>query len=457
MREEKSQNKGVLISCMATGFLITFVGSALNLSIPDIGMSFQASAQNVGWVITCYVLFSSAFAVPFGKAADIVSRRPIYIWGNIIFSLGLLWSALAGSLGMLLVARAFTGFGAAMIFSSNIAILVCAYPANMRGKMLGLATASVYAGLSLGPVLGGICNHYVGWRGVLYVTFGVSIVSCLLAWLKTPKDGEGRRFHAKSFDFGGSFLFVAMLIAALVGFSSMESYRYWWIIALAGLVFGIAFVKWELSTENPVVKVGLFIKNPAYGRFNLVALLNYGSTFTTIYFASIYLQVVKGFSSQVAGIILLAQPLIMTILSPLSGRLSDKYSPYLFVRLGMIICAVALLGFSALSVDTPVWGLMGVLALTGVGTSIFGPPITNLVVSGVEKEDYGVATSMLATMRNIGQTVSMAIVTVVVGVYMGDLALNQATPQLLTRTMHGCFLIFAGVCAVGTLISSKRK
>ena len=164
-----------------------------------------------------------------------------------------------------------------------------------------------------------------------------------------------------------------------------------------------------------------------------------------------------GYSSQAAGFILIAQPALMAILSPYTGRLSDRISPFKLASFGMGLCAAGVLIFAFVGMNTPLWVIIGALVITGIGFAFFSSPNTNAVMACVEAKDYGVASSILATMRSIGHTSSMVIVTVIVSRYMGSQALSDAQPELLIRTMHTAFLIFAGICAAGVFISLKRK
>ncbi len=189
----------------------------------------------------------------------------------------------------------------------------------------------------------------------------------------------------------------------------------------------------------------------------MAALLNYGATFAISYLMSIYLQVVMGYSSQASGLILIVQPVLMAVLSPYAGRLSDRVSPFKLASFGMALCAAGVLIFAFVGLHTPLWVILAALVVTGIGFAFFSSPNTNAIMACVEQKDYGVASSILATMRSIGHTTSMVVVTLIVSRYMGSKALADAEPQLLIKTMHTAFWIFTVICAVGVFISLKRK
>lgn len=451
---EKKQ-KSTLLVVVITAFITTFTGSALNLSVPAIGEEFQVSASLVGWIVTAYMLTSAAFSVPFGRVSDIASRKKILVVGIFIFSSCSLFAAFSWNIQSLLAIRALQGFGAAMIFSTNIAVLISAFPGAARGKMLGYATASTYIGLSAGPVIGGVFNHYLGWRSIFWVTFAVGAIVFFIAWKKLPKDE--RQLEKTNIDLIGNILYILMIPSVLYGLSAFSTSLLAKIILPIGLVLVLWFGRHELKVNNPIVELRLFANNLSYTFSNIAALLNYGATFAIGYLLSIYLQVVMGYSSQMAGIILIAQPVVMAALSPFAGKLSDRFSPFKLASFGMASCAVSLLVLSFISEAFPLWIIIAALIIAGIGFAFFSSPNTNAIMACVDKTEYGVASSLLATMRNIGHTSSMAIVTVVVGIYMGNQALAEAEPELLIRTMHASFLIFTGICAVGTVFSLKRK
>jgi len=433
---------------LITAFVTTFTASALNLSIPNMGHEFNASARFIGWVVTAYMLAVSALSVPFGRFADLTNRKRILTIGILVFAVASLISAFAWNIMILILLRVLQGIGGAMIFSTNTAILISAFPGNQRGKVLGYFVAATYIGLSTGPVVGGILNHYLGWRSIFLFTFLLSAIVSYIAIKRLPSSSikiEG------NFDISGNALYILTIIFIMYGLSTLSTGGYPLPLIILGIVFLVFFILHEKRTSNPIINIGLFA-NPTYTASNVTALLNYGATFAIGYLMSIYLQVVMGYSSQIAGMILIIQPIIMAIGSPYMGKLSDRVAPYKLASIGMGICALGLLFFAFISAATPLWVIILALVIAGTGFAVFSSPNTNAVMACVEKEDYGVASSVLTTMRSLGQTTSMAIVTMIVGMYMGNQSLSEASPLLLIETMHTAFKIFVGICIFGIFI-----
>ena len=190
---------------------------------------------------------------------------------------------------------------------------------------------------------------------------------------------------------------------------------------------------------------------------NLAAFLNYGATSALGYLMSLYLQLIRGFDSQAAGLILISQPLIMALLSPYTGRLSDRISPHKLASFGMGFCALGLFIFIFIAADSPLVFVILPLVVVGLGFAFFSSPNTNAVMTCVEQRDYGVASSILATMRNLGQSGSMAIVTFIIAGFLGNTPLGEADASAIMYVMRICFIVFTCLCTVGIFISLKRN
>lgn len=460
-RVEKDLRRAVITVVVITAFITTFTGSALNLSIPDIGSQFGASAGRMGWLVSGYTLSVAAFSVPFGRLADITSRRNVLIAGIALFVACCIAALLSGSMAMLLISRVMQGVGAAMIFSTNTAVLISAFPGEQRGRALGYSLASTYVGLSAGPVIGGALNHNFGWRSIFVFIGILGVMALAAALMKLPAEkrtephapGAGRR----SFDAEGNVIYMISIFLLMYGLSEAGNGAVYIAVAAAGAAAGIIFVSHEMKSADPVVDIRLFRENKGYAFSNLSAMLNYGATFAISYLISIYLQVVMGYSSQTAGLIMIFQPLIMALLSPVAGRLSDRFSPFRMSSLGMALCAAGTFMFIFTGLQTHLVFIIAALVVTGLGFAMFSSPNTNAVMSCVEKEDYGVASSILATMRSIGHTFSMVIVTITVTVLASDMALADVPADVLIKVIRVSFIVFTAICIAGVFISLKRE
>ena len=451
--------KRILLVTVVTAFMTTFMGSALNLSIPSMEADFQVGAALIGWVITAYTLTVAAFSVPFGKLADVIGRRKILHCGLVLFWCFTLCCFFAGNIWLLLVFRILQGIGASMIFATNNPILISVYPPTERGRVLGMSTAAVYVGLSVGPVVGGFLNHHFDWHSIFMLTMILATASLYLEMKHIPAELDAAQAASKGpkTDLAGNLLYIVCIAITLYGLSSLSTLRYGWAILLTGLLLGAAFVKAEAKAENPVIRISMFTEDKAFAFSNIAALLNYGATFAISYLMSIYLQVIMGYTSQTAGLILIAQPLMQALFSPMMGKLSDRIPPYKLATAGMSFCVVGLILFAMVGLETSIIFIIAALMLSGFGFALFSSPNTNAVMSCVQPKDYSVANSILSTMRSVGQSSSMAVVTIVVGMTMGSQALTAAEPDTLVHTMHIIFSIFIALCLVGVVLSMQRR
>mgnify|MGYP000984427705 CR=1 FL=1 len=440
---------------MITSFITTFTGSALNLSVPAIGEEFNAGVVSLGWIINGYILASAALSVPFGRLADITSRKIVLVIGILIFSVCSGGAAFVATIKALIIFRVVQGIGAAMIFSTNQAVLISAFSPEKRGKVLGFSIAATYTGLTAGPVVGGLLNHYFGWRSIFILTFGIGLIVFIIAAKKLPQAGIGD--NGKNVDIIGSLLYVFTITSIMYGFSAYSTTNFAKLLIPLGVLFFILFVYHELRISSPIVQIRMFKNNIGYLLSNIAALLNYGATFALGYLLSIYLQIIKGYDSQLSGLILISQPLIMAVLSPYAGKLSDRISAYKLASFGMALCSLGLFSFIFVSESYPLPLIIVNLVIVGLGFAFFSSPNTNAVMSCVEPKDYSVASSILATMRTIGHSASMAVVTFIVAQKMKDIPLSEAEAPLLIETMRIAFIIFTCLCTIGIFISLKRK
>lgn len=438
-----------------TSLMTAFMGSALNLSIPHMGDYFGASATTVSWIITGYMLSIASMSVPFGKLADTTGRRRIFLMGIMGFTLSCGLATVAWEIWFILILRVIQGISAAMIFATNTAILLSIFPPGERGKVLGNLTAGVYVGLSAGPVIGGMLNHYLGWQSIFLVSCVMGTVAFIIAFRHLPK--QEKLEVEKKHDVLGNILYIAMILCVMVGFSGISTVKYSWVLLILGAMLTGAFVLVELRATNPVIQVRIFRKNPVYTLSNLTALMNYSATFAIGYLGSLYLQLIMGYTSRAAGLILIAQPVVMAILSPVAGRWSDRIAPYKLASLGMVFCAVGLVIFAFVGAHWPLWVIVMALLVTGMGFALFSSPNTNAVMSCVKRENYGIASSILTTMRSLGQSSGMAVVTLIMGFSMKNTPLSEAPPEVLLETMHIGFFVFTGLCIAGIFMSLKRN
>ena len=306
----------------------------------------------------------------------------------------------------------------------------------------------------LGPALGGFLNHQLGWEYIFYFSALLGLVTFLFA--ATKLKGEWADAAGEYFDFSGAVIYITGIAAMIYGFSSISSSFWAKFVFGAGLVLLAAFVWHEAKLIHPLMDVRQFSRNVIFAFSNLAALINYSATFALGFLLSLYLQIVRGFDSQFAGLILLSQPVLMASLSPFAGRLSDKLEPRIVASWGMGLTALGLLALAFINETTSVWIIVLFLILIGIGFALFSSPNTNAIMGSVERKFYGVASSTLGTMRLLGQAISMATATLVIHLYLGDVKLSMASHQALEKSISVSFFVFAITCLAGVFASLAR-
>jgi MFS family permease len=447
--------KTVLFVATLGAFLTPFMGSSITVAIPSIGKEFSSSASLLGWVLTSYVLATSVFLIPFGRLADIHGRKRIFTLGFILYTAASFLPVFCRSIEMLILIRTLQGTGGAMVFGNGVAILTSVFPAGERGKALGTSTASVYLGLSTGPFLGGLLTQHFGWRSIFLANAGLGliVIGSIFAKLK----GEWAEARGERFDLKGSILYGLSLIIAIYGLTCLPAAR-GLLLILAGAGGMFLFVRYEGRIPTPILNPAIYRRNVVFAFSNVATLINFSATFAINFLLSMYLQYIQGLNPHTAGLILVTLPAVQTVLSPAIGRLADKSNPQVLAALGMALTTVGLGFLLFLRENTPLSFIVFVLIILGLGYIFFFSPNTLAVMGSVEKRDYGVASAAVVTMRQIGMTLSMAVTTMILAVYVGG---TEVTREMFSPFLTGLrisFAVFAGLsfCAIFASLAGVR-
>jgi EmrB/QacA subfamily drug resistance transporter len=450
-----SKKNILLLLVIVTSFINPFLGAAVNIALPKIAEDFSMNAITMSWVGMTFLLSSAVFLVPFGKIADLAGRKRIFLLGNIIVTLGSMLCAVSVSTSMLLTARVIQGLGGAMMFGTGMALVTSVFPPHERGKAIGINVSAVYLGLSAAPFLGGILTQYLGWRSLFYVTipFGVFVIIMILVFLKKTEwaDAKGEKF-----DYKGSAIYIVFMSLLMFGFTKLPDPMAI-VITAAGLMGMVWFVMVELKTPFPVLNIQLFKGNRVFAFSNLAALINYAATFAIGFLLSLYLQYVQGLSPRDAGMLLIAQPLVMTLFASISGRMSDKYNSNELSSIGMGIIVVGLFLLTFIDAFTTHGFIILCLVILGAGFGIFSSPNTNSIMSAVDKRYLGIASATVGTMRLTGQMMSMGIATPIIHLYIGEATHIPEQLKEFMQSLHVAFILFAILCTIGVFASLTRN
>jgi len=323
-----------------------------------------------------------------------------------------------------------------------------------RGRVLGISVSAVYLGLAFGPFAGGLLTQYLGWRSIFYVSTSLGVLTSILAFIFLGKDHlpdhPSRRPNPK-----GTLLYMAGLVFMVYG-SSLIPYTPGWVLLFTGALSLVFFWIFESRSPAPVFNTRLFTQNRLFAYSNLAALINYSATFAIVFLLSLFLQKIKGLSPLEAGTILIAQPVVMAVFSPAAGRWSDRTEPRYLTTAGMSMCSTGLMAFAFLSQATSNAFIVAVLIWVGMGFALFSSPNMNTIMSSVDKTSLGLASGTAATMRVVGQIVSMTIATLFFAGMFGSQTIELVSDDLFLKAIRWGFLSFALISLTGIYFSYNR-
>jgi EmrB/QacA subfamily drug resistance transporter len=444
----KELKKDLLMVGILVSFLTPFVRSSINLAIPVLASEFNLSAVFLTWISTIYLLVNAILYIPFGRIGDIYGRKRIFQYGLIIFTISSFISAFSVSGEMFLFFRILQAIGNAMIFANLNAMISSAFPVNERGKVFGLTSMSVFVGLILGPILGGVITEIIGWRTLFYMDTLIGIIAAYAItrfkydWI----DAEGEKL-----DILGSFLLGISLIAIIYGFSDFTN-NYSLFLVIAGIIGISLFYLVEKRAAFPLINLDLFkIKRFTFG--NITAFINYGAFVSVGFILTLYLQYLKGYSPITAGLIVSVQSIVMIIVSPFAGRLSDKIDPGNVSTVGMVLTTIGVALMTLINFENALYLGGFSLIIFGSGIGLFYSSNTKMVMSAVDKKYFGVASATLSNMRSMGQIFGMGIVMIIISTILGNVEIIPSNYPELILSLRFSLIAIAVLSAVGIFTS----
>ncbi|HZU65825.1 MAG TPA: MFS transporter [Ktedonobacteraceae bacterium] len=467
---EERANKWAVLSIVAIGvFMATLDSSIVNISLPTIAHYFGTALTGaVEWVIIAYLVVIAGVLLTIGRLADMIGRKPIWVSGLIIFTAGSAISGASISLGMLIAARALQGLGGALIMAISPAMLTSAFPPSERGRALGMNAVIVALGVSVGPTLGGIITENFTWRWIFYVNVPIGIIG-IIATLRILTE----RLHRNPgrFDPWGALLLAVGLVALTAGLSFGQEWGWTSPLLISTIVVSvIAFallVIVELRVADPIIKFAL-LRDRVFLSANISLILSFLALFAVSFMLPFYLEELRGFSTEQAGLLLTPLPLTIAVLAPFSGALADRIGTRWLAAGGLSIACIGLIFISQLNAQSSIWDIIWRLVLTGVGQAMFQSPNNSALMGAAPRGQQGVAAGFLATGRVVGQSLSVALAGAVFASFGGALAglllaSHRASPaqipalqQTFNAGFHAAFITSAAIAAIGILTSLVR-
>ena len=450
---EARQRLLILLTAVSANVLGNLGLIGINVALPAIQRSMGLGAVQMAWVSLSTMLVMAMFSAPAARVSDLLGRRKVTIVGLAITILASVGCALSTGFWSLIFFRGLTGLGLVSFFTTVTTMVTAAYPAKERGRVLGLTISSVYIGLSLGPILTGFLVVMVGWTGIFWLTV-LGMIPPLLLILKVRPDAPPT--PDERLDRIGTPLWIVSVALVFVGLASLG--RQWAIPVLAaGLAVLAVFLLRTRRSPNPLIDLRLFTESRRFSFSSLAAYISYLSSTSVGFLMSLYLQYSRGLSPTQAGLMLIAQPVVQAVLTPISGRLSDRYDAGRLASAGMTIIMACIIVFATnLGLDTTTFLLIATLSLPGAGFALFAAPNSNAIMSAAPRVRLGQASGVITLTRLFGQISSIALITIVFSVVIGPGAVTPDKYPAFITASRICFLIFAPVCFTGILASLAR-
>ncbi|PWE01225.1 MFS transporter [Marinilabilia rubra] len=445
----------ILAIVATTSFMGTFLISSINIALPAIERSFGLDAVTLSWVVTAFLLSMAILLLPVGRWGDLTGINRLFKIGVILFTLSSLLCSLATSGYWLIGFRLLQGGGAALTSTTGPAILVSAFPPQQKGRVLGISVSAVYLGLAFGPFFGGFLTQAFGWRSIFGASTILGIIVIAITWIFLEKDEKKENGPGPTMSFKGVLFYMVGLTALVYGSSAIPAWKGWILIAAGASSLAI-FWGVESRSANPVINTKLYTGNRLFAYSNMAALINYSATFAIVFLLSLYLQKIQDLDPGEAGMILVAQPIMMAIFSPLAGRLSDRIQPRYLATIGMAMCTLGLAAFAFLGPETATLLIVGLLTWVGLGFAFFSSPNMNTIMSSVDKTKYGMASGSAATMRVVGQIISMTIATFFFALLFGNSQVEQVPNETFLKAMNYGFITFSIIGVAGIYFSWYR-
>jgi EmrB/QacA subfamily drug resistance transporter len=402
--------KWFTLAAVAFGlFMIMLDNTVVNVALPSIQRDLQADLSELEWIVTGYALTFAALMLIGGKVADAYGRRLIFVVGIAVFTLASLWCGLATSGEMLIAARVVQGAGAALMNPATLSIIAATFPPRERGTAIGIWAGVSALALAIGPLTGGLITEHLDWSWIFFVNVPVGILGIAASFL----------FIDESRDETHERLDIPGLATSAIGLFSLtyaliEANTYGWgsarivgAFAVAALAL-VAFVLLERHQRAPMLPLELF-KNRTYTGSNTVILLVALAMFGVFFFVSLYMQNILGYSAVEAGAAFLPMTLLIVVIAPLAGRMTDRIGSRAFMTIGMALLAVQLLYFSRLGSDATYWELLPAMIIGGVGMASTMTPSAAAATRSVPVDKAGVGSAVLNAFRQVGGSMGIAI------------------------------------------------
>lgn len=437
--------KYVIFVSFISSFFGVFLSNGIIIGVPAIAGEFAMNNIVQNWIPTIFFLIVAVFTVPAGQISGKYGVKKSMLSGAIVFLIASAGACFSFSSETFFIFRIMQGIGVAFLNVSSMAMVVSAVEPENRGKALGFTVTGVYLATSLAPVICGFLVYNLGWRSMFYFVIPFLILCIIIIFLKIPQ--EWRTYENEKIDTVGSVIYALGILFFIYGFTKLINPTGLGLTIL-GIMLLIMFALYELRQKSPVFNVRLF-KNTKFTSSNIASVCSYLAVMAVTTILNYHFQYVRGWDAQKSGLILIVTPIVMALMAPNAGRLSDRIHPQKLAAAGMALAAIALGILTQINGNTPLYIIVLAMVLQGIGMGLFSSPNMNAIMSSVPPRYAPTASASQATMRTIGQTMSLGLLTLIFAWVMGNLQLSSEYADMIIQSSQ----IVCGICTIACIIA----
>lgn len=463
MEQTKTMNKwAVLMVVVVSTFMSTLDSSIVNVALPNMARSLGVGTSRIQLVALSYLIVISGMVLIFGRLGDMFGKSRTFRYGLLVFSLGSLLCGISYTFAFLIFSRIVQAVGAAAMMANNQGIIAEVFPPTERGRALGLSGTSVALGALVGPGLGGMIVGVAQWEYIFLINVPIGVAAYFFACRLLPK---GKNFSGEKMDGLGAILLLLSIIPLFTALSEGLNRGFTDSLILCG--FGVSivafflFIQLERRREHPLIRLEIF-QNRLFSLSIFCSFLTFVAMFCSNIILPFYLQDVMSYSPQQAGLVLMIYPMILMVVAPFGGHLSDKIGSEVLTVIGLSLASAGLFGMGTLNRSSSLLHLVFFIAVLAIGMGLFQSPNTSLIMSSVPKSKLGIAGSVNALVRNLGMVSGIALATTVLYSMMSlklaykvsDYSAGQ--DQAFIYGMHVVYVIAGGISLLGAILTLLR-
>jgi EmrB/QacA subfamily drug resistance transporter len=452
----------ILVNVLLATFMATLDSSIVNVALPNMASNLHVSTSDVEWVVTSFLIAVAATILIFGRLGDIIGKTKVFKFGVVLFTIGSLSCGFTNSLLILVIARVIQAIGAAATMANSQGIITQVFPANERGRALGVIGTFVALGAMAGPPLGGIIVSAVSWKYIFLINVPIGIIVFLMTLKIFPKSSEAKD---EKLDGKGAILFIITMVALFgaIGQGQNTGYNNPIIIAcfIISIITFIMFIIVEKKLEVPLLQLNIF-NNSLFSISIICAFISFIALSASNIILPFYFQDAKQISPEITGFYMMVSPIILAVVAPYSGYLSDKIGSEILTFIGLILNSIGLILVATINEKSPVIMLMIFIVIMTIGNGMFQSPNNSLVMSTVSRDKLGIAGSVNALIRNVGMVCGTSIATLILYNRMshkiGYRVVNYVNGRadVFMYGMRYVYVCAGALCAIGAIITAVR-